>query len=50
VNAVNHRKEFFRVKLEDIQAALEEIVDDSVEFTMTAKAEDYFQTKRLLAA
>jgi hypothetical protein len=50
VNAVNHRKEFFRVKLEDIQSALEEIVDDSVEFTMTAKAEDYFQTKRLLSA
>lgn len=49
VNAVNYRKEFFRAKLEDIQAALEEIVDDSVEFTMTAKADDYFQTKRLLA-
>ncbi|WP_082219743.1 GIY-YIG nuclease family protein [Massilia sp. NR 4-1] len=50
VNSVNYRKEFFRVQLEDIQATLEEIVNDNVEFTMTAKAENYFQSKRLLTA
>lgn len=50
VNAVNFRKEFFRVGLDEIQAAIEEMVDDEVDFTVTAKADDYFQTKRLLAA
>jgi len=50
VNAVNFRKEFFRVGLDEIQAAIEEMVDDEVDFTVTAKADDYFQSKRLLAA
>lgn len=50
VNAVNFRKEFFRVDLGEIQAAIEEMVDDDVDFTVTAKADDYFQSKRLLAA
>lgn len=50
VNAVNFRKEFFRVDLDEIQAAIEEMVDDEVDFTVTAKADDYFQSKRLLAA
>lgn len=50
VNAVNFRKEFFRVDLNEIQAAIEEMVDDEVDFTVTAKADDYFQSKRLLAA
>ena len=50
VNAVNFRKEFFRVQLEEIQAAIEEMVDDDVEFSITAKAEDYFQSKRLMTA
>lgn len=50
VNAVNFRKEFFRLDLQQIQEAIEEMVDDDVEFILTAKAEDYFQTKRLLAA
>jgi hypothetical protein len=49
VNAVNFRKEFFRVDLNEIQAAIEEMVDDNVDFTVTAKADDYFQSKRLLA-
>lgn len=50
VNAVNFRKEFFRVGLNEIQAAIEEMVDDEVDFTVTAKADDYFQSKRLLVA
>lgn len=50
VNAVNFRKEFFRVELAEIQAAIEEMVDDEVDFAVTAKADDYFQSKRLLAA
>ena len=50
VNQVNSRKEFFRVGLGEIQAAIEEMVDDEVDFTVTAKADDYFQSKRLLAA
>lgn len=50
VNAVNFRKEFFRVGLSEIQAAIEEMVEDDVDFTVTAKADDYFQSKRLLAA
>lgn len=50
INAVNFRKEFFRIDLGEIQAAIEEMVDDDVDFTVTAKADDYFQSKRLLAA
>lgn len=50
VNVVNFRKEFFRADLDDIQAAIEEIVGNEVEFLMAAKAEDYFQSKRLMAA
>lgn len=50
INAVNFRKEFFRVGLGEIQAAIEEMVDDEVDFTVTAKADDYFQSKRLLVA
>lgn len=50
VNAVNFRKEFFRVQLEDIQAAIEEMVNEDVEFVLAAKADDYFQSKRLMTA
>ncbi|NIF82655.1 DUF4041 domain-containing protein [Comamonas sp. Tr-654] len=50
VNAVNFRKEFFRVHLDDIQAAIEDMVGNEVEFLVTAKAEDYFQSKRLMTA
>lgn len=50
VNAVNFKKEFFRVQLEEIQAAIEEMVDEDVEFLLAARADDYFQSKRLMAA
>lgn len=50
VNAVNYKKEFFRVELEKIQAALEEMVADEIDFLATAKAEDYYQSMRLMTA
>ncbi|WP_228536349.1 DUF4041 domain-containing protein [Noviherbaspirillum malthae] len=50
VNAVNLRKEFFRVSLEEIQEAVEDLVGTDVEFKITARAEDYYESKRLVAA
>jgi hypothetical protein len=48
VNAVNIRKEFFRVSLQEIQFAIEEILGKEVDFIMTAKADDYYGSRRLL--
>jgi hypothetical protein len=50
VNCVNFRKEFFRVDLPEIQDAIEELVNDEVEFKVTAQARDYYESKRLLSA
>jgi len=50
VNCVNFRKEFFRVELPEIQEAIEELVNDEVEFKVTAQARDYYESKRLLKA
>lgn len=47
VNAINLRKEFFSVDLEDIQEAVEKIAGIEAEFKMTALAEDYYQSIRL---
>ncbi len=47
VNAVNRRKEFFRVSLEEIKSAVTEIYGFEAEFKMTALAEDYYETLRL---
>lgn len=47
VNAVNMRKEFFRVDLPAIKQAVEKIVGIEAEFKMTALAEDYYETRRL---
>lgn len=47
VNAVNLRKEFFRVDLEKIRDAVEDIGGDEVDFKATIVAEEYFETKRL---
>lgn len=46
VNAVNLRKEFFNVSLEEIKNAAEKIVGNDVEFTMSALAEEYYETRR----
>lgn len=47
VNAVNLRKEFFRVDLLQIQEAVAKISDVEVDFKMTALAEDFYETRRL---
>lgn len=50
VNAVNLRKEFFRVDLEKIRDAVEDIGGNEVDFKTTIVAEEYFETKRLREA
>lgn len=47
VNAVNRRKEFFRVSLPEIQHAVAEITGSAVDFQTTVLAEEYFETLRL---
>ena len=47
VNAVNHRKEFFKVDLPKIKTAVEKIAGIEADFKMTALAEDYYETCRL---
>lgn len=47
VNAVNHRKEFFRVDLGVIQNAVEEIGGEEVDFKTTISADEFFETRRL---
>lgn len=47
VNAVNLRKEFFRVDLDVIRSAVEEIGGDEVDFKTTIAADEFFETKRL---
>lgn len=48
VNAVNFRKEFFRTDIESIKTAVEEITGGDTEFKMTALAEEYYESRRLL--
>ncbi|MBB1470637.1 DUF4041 domain-containing protein [Pseudoalteromonas sp. SG41-5] len=47
VNAINLRKEFFSVDLEEIKDAVEKIAGVDAEFKMTALAEDYYESLRL---
>lgn len=47
VNAVNLRKEFFRVTLPKIQEAVEQLAEDEADFTTTIAAEEYYETLRL---
>lgn len=47
VNKVNHRKEFFKVPLEDIEKVVKENHNATVTFTMIAKAEQYRESLRL---
>lgn len=47
VNAVNTRKEFFKVPIEEIQKKVNEITNGKALFVMTKRAEEYYQTKRL---
>ncbi len=50
VNAVNLRKEFFRIPLENIRKAVDELTEGRADFTMTALAEEYFESRRLQGA
>lgn len=50
INAVNLRKEFFRVSLDEIKAAIKEIVGTDVDFKEAVRASDYYETRRLLGA
>jgi hypothetical protein len=50
VNAVNRRKEFFRVPLSDIKEAVDEMSGIDIDFIMTATAEQYYETRRLQGA
>lgn len=47
VNAINLKKEFFHVSLEDIRNEVEKLTGKTAEFTMTILAEEYYQTQRL---
>jgi len=48
VNMVNERKEFFNISLEDIRKVVEDNHDKTVEFTMTALADEYRESKSLI--
>ena len=47
VNRVNHRKEFFKVSLEDIERVVKENYSAVAEFTLVASAEQYRESLRL---
>ncbi len=47
VNAVNLRKEFFRVDLEEIEKEALAIAGDEIDFKRTIAAEEYYETLRL---
>jgi len=47
VNAVNLRKEFFRVDLNSIKNAVEELAGSEADFKTTILAEEYHETRRL---
>jgi hypothetical protein len=48
VNQVNFRKEFFNVTLDEIKQEVEKISEGEAEFKMTAIAEDYYKSLRLM--
>lgn len=47
VNKVNTRKEFFNVKLEDIEKFILENVNQTVKFNNTIEAEEYYETLQI---
>ena len=49
VNAVNRRNEFFRIDLESIKLAVEIIAGIDAEFKTTVLAEEYFESRRMMA-
>jgi hypothetical protein len=47
VNAVNHRKEFFRTDLDSIKDTVERVAGIDVDFKMTIAAEEYYESRRI---
>ncbi|RUL56581.1 DUF4041 domain-containing protein [Lysinibacillus antri] len=47
MNLINDRKEFFRVPLQEIKRVIEDNHDKTVEFTLTALAEEYRESRSL---
>ncbi len=47
LNAINHRKEFFNVNLNEIKEEVNSITEMVVDFKMTALAEDYHESRKL---
>ena len=47
VNAVNRRKEFFNVSLDEIRSAAMELAGDEIDFRTTVAADEYYETRRL---
>lgn len=50
VNKVNSRKEFFKVDLLKIKEEAIELIDDEVDFKLTALAEDYYESLKFKSA
>jgi len=48
LNRVNHRKEFFKVSLEEIEAFVKEHANAEIEFTKLAEAREYRETLSML--
>ena len=47
VNAVNRRKEFFNVSLDEIRSAALELAGEEIDFRTTVAADEYYETRRL---
>jgi hypothetical protein len=48
LNRINHRKEFFRVTLDEIEAFVKEHANAEIEFTKLAEAREFRETLTLL--
>jgi|GEM_PF-4530434 len=48
INRVNRRKEFFKVKLDEIEAFVKEHANAEIEFTKIAEAREYRQTMTVM--
>lgn len=50
VNKANNRKEFFNVSIDEIENAVKANFDKTVEFTRTAVAEEFYQSKSMASS
>lgn len=48
LNKVNHKKEFFRISLEEIEAFVKQHANAEIEFTKLAEAREYRETQSML--